>query len=269
MMLMKRTSANKISSSCILTNNIRSYYHSPSSSERFTQMNAPNSIPDDVHPLVDNHNRFHDYLRVSLTEKCNLRCVYCMPVEGVKLTSRPELLSLEERKRIISIFHHLGMRKIRFTGGEPTISNQLVPLVAHAASLGIKSVGITTNGLELGVNRKRIDELVSNGLTSMNISLDSLIPTKFSKITRRDEKNLYHVLSAIHYAASIPNLHVKINCVLMKGVNDDELHSFMNFIRDAPIDFRMIEVMLIIIFLSTSRIIVKTVNFLGDAFRWQ
>ena len=144
---------------------------------------------------------------MSLTEKCNLRCVYCMPIEGVQLTPRDELLRLEERQRTLRIFAHLGVNKIRFTGGEPTVSNQLKDLISYANDLKMKSIGITTNAVLL---QAQLDDLVNAGLTSINISLDSLQPDVFEKITRRDKLNLYKVLSSM-YRSIAKGVHVKVN----------------------------------------------------------
>ena len=157
--------------------------------------------------LQDSFGRFHNYLRMSLTEKCNLRCVYCMPVEGVPLTPSEDQLSLDERKRTVRIFSQLGVTKIRFTGGEPTVSNQLKELIAYSHTLStIQSIGITTNAIIL---HKQLDDLIKSGLASINISLDSLLPEVFEQITRRDKKNLYRVLSSIYESIS-KGLHVKV-----------------------------------------------------------
>lgn len=189
--------------------------------------------------LMDTFGRFHNYLRISLTEKCNLRCVYCMPEEGVQLTPKAHLMTLAERKRLISIFASLGVTKLRFTGGEPTISNQLEELIQHARSCNIKSIGITSNGIIL---KERLDDLIKAGLTSVNISLDTLIDTKFAAVTRRDKKNIYRVLSSVYTAVS-KGLPVKINCVLMRGFNDNELAQFVNLTKSVNVDFRFIELM--------------------------
>lgn len=201
----------------------------------------------DEKALIDLFGRKHTYLRVSLTEKCNFRCVYCMPEEGVELTPRAKLPSLEERKRLLDIFARLGVKKLRFTGGEPTVSNQLLPLLQHAQTLRepgasrsvFHSVGITTNGFSL---KQQVQGLVSAGLTSVNISLDSLQESKFAKLTRRDGKAMLKVLAAL-YAALDAGLHTKINCVLMAGTNDDELADFIKLTRDMRIDVRFIEYM--------------------------
>ncbi|KAJ1436506.1 hypothetical protein B484DRAFT_345022 [Ochromonadaceae sp. CCMP2298] len=190
-------------------------------------------------PLFDTFGRFHDYLRISLTEKCNLRCLYCMPAEGVALSAKPQLATLEERKQLISIFAELGVRKLRFTGGEPTISNQLTALIAHAKDCGITNIGITSNGLIL---KPQLATLVAAGLTSVNISLDTLDDQKYASITRRDAKNLPRVMGSI-YAAVALGLPVKINCVLMRGFNDLEVSDFVSLTREIALDVRFIELM--------------------------
>lgn len=196
--------------------------------------------------LIDSFGRFHSYLRISLTEKCNLRCVYCMPEEGVHLTPAEQLMTLDERKRLISIFTGLGVNKLRFTGGEPTVSNQLGSLIKHASHISLpsggpalKSIGMTTNGLVL---KDKLDGLISNGLTSINISLDTLSPTKFASITRRDQKGHSRVLSAI-YAAVGKGIPVKVNVVLMRGTNDMEIADFIELTREVKLDVRFIELM--------------------------
>jgi molybdenum cofactor biosynthesis enzyme MoaA len=126
-----------------------------------TQTQAPTQTATQASPLHDTFGRFHDYLRISLTEKCNLRCTYGMPAEGVQLSARPQLATLTERKDLITIFAQLGVKKLRFTGGEPTISNQLTALIAHARDCGITQIGITSNGLLL---RERLKELVDAGI---------------------------------------------------------------------------------------------------------
>lgn len=194
-----------------------------------------------IDPLIDNYGRRHTYLRMSLTEKCNLRCQYCMPEDGVSLTPRAQLLSTQERKRLINIFAELGVNKLRFTGGEPTLSKDLVELVRFSKASGILSIGITTNGIQVG--SKLLNELVEAGLTSINISMDSLNEDKFASITRRDRRGLLKVLSTVYAAVVHPQLHVKVNCVLMKGFNDGELLEFLDLSRENKIDCRFIELM--------------------------
>jgi cyclic pyranopterin phosphate synthase len=164
-----------------------------------------------------------------------------MPAEGISLSPSDNLMKLDEQKRAISIFAALGVSKIRFTGGEPTLNKSLADLIRHAASQkSIESIGITSNGLVL---KNQLNSLLDAGLTSANISLDTLIPEKFAAITRRDKKGLYKVLSAIYDACSRKELSVKINCVLMRNKNDDELANFISLTKDNAIDCRFIEMM--------------------------
>jgi molybdenum cofactor biosynthesis enzyme MoaA len=190
--------------------------------------------------LIDSFGRFHSYLRISLTEKCNLRCQYCMPEHGVNLTPKQSLLTLAERFRIVSVFQNLGVTKLRFTGGEPTISNQLCPLIEHSSKdLGIQSIGITTNGIML---KEQLTRLLSAGLTSVNVSLDTLDPVKFASITRRDQKLFYKVQSSI-FETKAKNLPLKINCVLMRGINEMEVRKFIDYAMEYDLTVRFIELM--------------------------
>jgi len=221
-----------------LLNFISSYRRSISA------LSVSNSLPKSEveNALIDSFGRKHTYLRISLTERCNLRCVYCMPADGIKnLTSKPNLMTLEERIRLIDIFARLGVKKLRLTGGEPTISNQLIEIIKHARTThngAIKSVGMTTNGLVLS---DKLDSLIEAGLTSVNISLDTLNEKKFASITRRDGKGMYKVLASVFktVAAKLP---VKINCVLMRNTNDEEIADFINLTK-ANVDVRFIELM--------------------------
>ena len=214
------------------------------------------SIPTSIDPLiplipeeqalVDLFGRKHTYLRISLTEKCNFRCLYCMPEEGVQLTPKDNLPTLEERKRLMDIFARLGVTKLRFTGGEPTVSNQLLPLVQYGQALRspsgepiIGSIGVSTNGLML---RYQLPKLVAAGVKSVNISLDSLKEDKFAKLTRRDGSSMRKVLASVK-AAVDAGVHTKINCVLMAGINDDELAAFVELTRNQRLDVRFIEYM--------------------------
>ena len=163
---------------------------------------------------LDRHNRDINYLRVSLTDACNLRCVYCMPAQ---MTFRPrdELLSDAELRRLITLFAAAGFRKIRFTGGEPTLRPSLVDLVAHAAKTpGIASVGLTTNGVLLA---GLAAPLYAAGLRSVNLSLDTLDPGKFREITRWG--HLPEVLAGLD-AAARAGLRIKLNAVVSRGTND-------------------------------------------------
>eukprot|EP00607_Mallomonas_marina_P001867 CAMPEP_0182424056 /NCGR_PEP_ID=MMETSP1167-20130531/10200_1 /TAXON_ID=2988 /ORGANISM="Mallomonas Sp, Strain CCMP3275" /LENGTH=361 /DNA_ID=CAMNT_0024603569 /DNA_START=173 /DNA_END=1258 /DNA_ORIENTATION=- len=161
-------------------------------------------------------------------------------MEGVSLTPKNKLFTLEETKQVISLFAELGVTKLRFTGGEPTVSKHLIPLVQYSRSLPtIQSIGITTNGILL---HNQLDALQAAGLTHVNISLDTLQPARFAKIVRRDQKLLYKVLSTV-FAAVTKGLSVKINCVVMRGVNVDELISFLDLTREMKVDVRFLEMM--------------------------
>ncbi|CAN1228749.1 GTP 3',8-cyclase, mitochondrial [Linum grandiflorum] len=176
--------------------------------------------------LVDSFGRMHTYLRISLTERCNLRCQYCMPSEGVELTPSPQLLTLDEIVRLAGLFVSSGVNKIRLTGGEPTVRK------------GLDTLAITTNGLTLA---KKLPNLKANGLTSVNISLDTLVPAKFEFLTRR--KGHQRVVDSIHAAVECGYNPVKVNCVVMRGLNDDEICDFVELTRDKPINVRFIEFM--------------------------
>jgi len=162
-----------------------------------------------------------------------------MPAHGVSLTPNEKLLSLDERKKLISVFSSLGVNKMRFTGGEPTVSNQLSHLIEHCANSKIPSIGITSNGIMLA---EQLPRLVTAGLTSVNISLDTLQPEKFGNITRRDSKLINKVLSSIFLAMG-KELNVKVNCVIIRGVNDIEIPQFVEFARHYNATVRFIELM--------------------------
>jgi len=200
-----------------------------------------------VTPLTDSFGRFHDYLRISLTEKCNLRCKYCMPPEGVALSPKENMLTTQEILRIANVFVDLGVTKIRLTGGEPTVRRDIVDVVAGLGQLkakGLETLGLTTNGITLS---KQMDALVLGGMDSVNISLDSLVPAKFELITRR--KGFERVMSSIEKATRLvslsesPLVSAKVNCVVMRGINEDELADFVAFTQDHAVNVRFIEYM--------------------------
>ncbi|XP_057373524.1 uncharacterized protein LOC130694458 [Daphnia carinata] len=189
--------------------------------------------------LTDSYGRQHNYLRISLTERCNLRCQYCMPAGGVDLTAKDKLLSTTEIVKIASAFVEEGIDKIRLTGGEPSIRPDIVELVGLLKALdGLKTLAMTTNGLLL---TRKLSAMKEAGLNMLNISLDTLIPAKFEFITRR--KGLEKVLQGIDLALEMGYDPVKLNCVVMRGLNDDELHSFVELTREKHIDVRFIEYM--------------------------
>ncbi|CAG8622086.1 970_t:CDS:2, partial [Paraglomus brasilianum] len=191
--------------------------------------------------LTDKFNRQHTYLRISVTERCNLRCTYCMPAEGVDLTPSDKLLSSDEIIRIARLFVSQGVTKIRLTGGEPTIRKDIVDLVGELNKLkplGLQTIAMTSNGIAL---RKKLPQLVENGLNLLNISLDTLDPFKFELITRR--KGLDQVIRTIDQAIALGLRPVKVNCVVMRGINDKEVADFVEFTRDRSVDVRFIEYM--------------------------
>ncbi|XP_071540743.1 molybdenum cofactor biosynthesis protein 1 isoform X3 [Panulirus ornatus] len=188
--------------------------------------------------LTDSFGREHSYLRISLTEKCNLRCQYCMPEEGVSLTPKARLLTSEEIIRVARLFVSEGVDKIRLTGGEPMVRKDLAYIIESLSNLGVKQLGITTNGLLL---KRRLAELQSAGLTHVNVSLDTLIPQKFELITRR--RGWERVMDGIEEALDLGYSPVKINCVVIRGKNEEELSDFVELTHHRDIDVRFIEYM--------------------------
>jgi cyclic pyranopterin phosphate synthase len=192
----------------------------------------------DSRSLIDSYGRVHRDLRISVTDRCNFRCTYCMPEEGMRWRPRAEVLTYEEIDRLASLFvERFGFDSIRLTGGEPTVRSHLPILVQKLARLRV-DLALTTNGATL---RSVAHDLVAAGLQRVNVSLDSLRRDRFHAITKRDE--LFHVLEGIA-AASEAGLHpVKVNCVVMRGVNDDEILDFVRFGRDLDVQVRFIEFM--------------------------
>jgi len=190
-------------------------------------------------PLVDGFRRPITYLRVSVTDKCNLRCVYCMPETGLAWLQRDDILGYEEIVEIVRAAASVGVRSIRLTGGEPLVRRDLHRLVAGIAAIdGIDDIALSTNGLLLA---DQIDALASAGLRRVNVSLDSLRPDRFEAIARRPGLDL--VLAGIDAAIAAGLAPVKLNCVAMRGQNDDELEAFAELTRERPIYVRFIEVM--------------------------
>jgi len=202
--------------------------------------------------MLDKYGRNIDYIRVSITDRCNLRCIYCMPENGVAKKEHKDIISLEEIHKIVKAAGALGIKKVRYTGGEPLVRKGIVDLIHKTSVLqGIEDIAITTNGIlldEIAVDLKRA------GLTRANISLDSLNKEKYELITRGGDLN--KVLSAIDKCLRIGLAPLKINTVLMKGINDDEIKSFIELTRELPISIRFIELMPIgeAVNLNTSRI---------------
>jgi cyclic pyranopterin phosphate synthase len=189
--------------------------------------------------MKDTFRRKHSYLRISISEKCSLRCVYCMPSGGVDLTPSEQLLTVPEIERLVKLFAQAGVTKVRLTGGEPTIRKDLPEIVQRISSIpGIKDVGITSNGLVLS---RTLRELREKGLNLLNLSLDTLKPDRFVELTRR--KGHERVMASIDEALKLGFEPVKVNVVLMKGVNDDELLDFVELTRDKNLNVRFIEYM--------------------------
>lgn len=189
--------------------------------------------------MIDKTGRKIDYLRVSLTDRCNLRCIYCMPEEGIPKKTHDDIVRFENLEKVISAFATLGIKKVRFTGGEPLILNGIEKLIEFTSSLpSIEDVSLTTNGILL---YDKADELKKAGLNRVNISLDTLDKEKYKVITRGGDIN--KVFSSIEKCINIDLKPVKINVVLMRGINDDEVESFINLTKDMPIQVRFIELM--------------------------
>jgi cyclic pyranopterin phosphate synthase len=189
--------------------------------------------------LTDAFARPIEYLRVSVTDKCNLRCVYCMPEGGLPWLRRDEILSYEEIATIVRAAASVGVRAIRLTGGEPLLRRDLAVLVREISEIpGIDDIALSTNGLLLA---DQIDALADAGLRRVNVSLDTLRPDRFEAIARRP--GLDRVWAGIDAAIARGLLPVKINCVAMRGHNDDELDAFAELSRRLPVAVRFIEVM--------------------------
>jgi cyclic pyranopterin phosphate synthase len=187
-------------------------------------------------PLVDGFGRVHRDLRISVTDRCNFRCTYCMPAEGLQWLPRDQVLTFEEIERIARVcVQRFGIDSIRLTGGEPTVRAHLPVLVGKLAALGA-DLALTTNGATL---RTIAGDLVAAGLRRVNISLDTLRRDRFAELTRRDE--LGSVLDGIEAAKEAGLDPVKVNTVVMRGVNDDEVLDLATFGRDRGVVVRFIE----------------------------
>ncbi len=189
--------------------------------------------------LIDTYHRRISYLRISLTDRCNLRCIYCMPPEGIKLLDHAEILSFEEILRIASAAARLGISRIRITGGEPLVRKGIVDLVADLIRLpGIEDVSLTTNGILLSDHAAA---LRGAGMRRVNISLDTLDAEKYKRITRGGD--IQRVLEAVSEARRQGFAPIKINVVAMRGINDDEIEQFARLTLERPVHIRFIEFM--------------------------
>ena len=188
--------------------------------------------------LVDGFGRTFPYLRLSLTEACNYRCSYCLP-NGYQADGRPSFLTLEEVQRLVRGFAAVGMRKIRLTGGEPSLRKDLPSIIAAvSATPGVQKIALTTNGCLLPRHVRLWREA---GLTALNVSLDSLQSARFAAITGHDRFD--EVMEGVEIAQGLGFDAVKLNAVLLRGLNDDELPAWMAFLRSRDIAIRFIELM--------------------------
>lgn len=186
--------------------------------------------------IIDGFNRVHDYLRISMTDNCNLRCFYCMPEEDYAFTPASRLMQADEIEAIAKIFVANGVNKIRLTGGEPLVRKDAADIIRRLAALNVK-LTMTTNGTRL---HEFVDMLSTSGIRSLNISLDTLDKDRFLLMTKRDQFDRVKGNIALMLEAGF---HVKVNVVVMKGLNDHEINDFIRWTRDEPVHIRFIEFM--------------------------
>lgn len=186
--------------------------------------------------ILDQFGRVHDYLRISLTERCNLRCLYCMPEEGVPLRDKSEFMTAEETIYIARQFVNMGVKKIRLTGGEPLIKKNIEVILKGLGELPVE-LALTTNGVIID---KHIELLKEVGLKKVNVSLDSLQENRFNVISRRNY--FQRIMNNIQLLLENKFI-VKINVVVMRGMNDDELIDFVEWTYNQPLHVRFIEFM--------------------------
>ncbi len=189
-------------------------------------------------PLKDLYERRIDYLRISITDKCNLKCVYCMPKRGLKYFEESEILTSEEIVRFVRIVHKHGLRKVRITGGEPLMRKDIISLISSIKKIGIHDVSLTTNGIMLS---RLAGELKKAGLDRVNISLDTMDADKYKTITNGGDIN--RVLEAIEEAERVGLSPIKLNIVPIRGLNNDEILSFAFLTFNKNYHIRFIEFM--------------------------
>lgn len=186
--------------------------------------------------LLDQFQRVHNYLRISLTDSCNLRCSYCMPDENISCKPYAQLMQFDEIEQLVDVFVKLGVKKIRLTGGEPLVRKDAGRIINMISKYPVE-LTLTTNGTRLHEFK---DDIISSHIRSVNISLDTLQPEKFLSLTRRNA--FEQVWSNIHLMIEA-GLHVKVNVVVMKDVNDQEINDFIEWTKNIPVHIRFIEVM--------------------------
>ncbi|MCA9080083.1 MAG: GTP 3',8-cyclase MoaA [Planctomycetaceae bacterium] len=197
------------------------------------------NVPAPIAPLVDQFGRVHNNLRISVTDRCNIRCFYCMPADKVQFLPRKDLLTFEEISRFVAVMAPFGVNKLRLTGGEPLVRNDLPTLVAMLVAIpGIEDISLTTNGILLA---EQAQALYDAGLRRLNVSLDALDPQKFHEITRRE--GYEQVLAGIEAARNVGFDPIKINAVSIRGMTESEIVPFGHFARESGCEVRFIEYM--------------------------
>jgi cyclic pyranopterin phosphate synthase len=193
-----------------------------------------------VEPLVDGHGRLIGDVRVSVTDRCNFRCQYCMPAEGLQWLERDQVLSFEEIQRLVALLASMGVHDVRLTGGEPLVRREFPRLAAMLAEIdAVEDLSVTTNGFLL---ERDAEALVRAGINRFNVSIDSLQRDRFYEITRRD--SLPRVLAGLEALAKFPEAHpIKINAVGMRGFTETEILPMAKFAREHPYEVRFIEFM--------------------------
>ena len=194
---------------------------------------------DPFGPLIDGFGRLHSDLRISVTDRCNIRCFYCMPAEDVRFKPRHEILSFEEIEQFVRVVARQGVNKLRLTGGEPLVRQGLPGLIARLARVpGIRDIALTTNGILLA---EQAAALKQAGLRRLNVSLDTLRPEVFRQITRRD--GVERVLQGIAVARQVGFQKIKLNAVAIRGITESEVVPLARFAREHALELRFIEYM--------------------------
>ncbi len=188
--------------------------------------------------LIDNHNRVINYVRLAVTDRCNLRCNYCMPEEGITFARKDSLLSIDEMKRLADILVRKGVDKIRITGGEPFVRKELMELLEYLSGLeGLREISITTNATLIGPHIDRLEEL---GIHSINVSMDAIQPETFARITRRDH---FHTVRENLMRLIDSKMEVRVNFLVLEGQNLHDIYPMMEFQREHPVRVRFMEEM--------------------------
>jgi GTP 3',8-cyclase len=194
-------------------------------------------------PIVDPHGRRINYVRLSVTDRCNFRCLYCMPDDGIDLLRRERMLTFEETEQLTRVLVQMGVDRIRLTGGEPTVRQGIVELVeriAAAKAFGLRDLAMTTNAWNLA---KLAEPLQAAGLDRVNVSLDTLRPERFAELTRTKESRLAQVLAGLDEVVRLGWFPLKLNVVVCGGFNEDEVADFVDRFADVPVTIRYIEFM--------------------------